>query len=327
MDALREGVTLALYSSKLGLDLVSCTNFCSTGDDPWWCGLTVAFTVLPSVAINAYLLYILHDKPSFFEVYKKVLLCIAACLQFLPFIWLAWSFVQLCRSNSKEINEIKKTTLAIMIIQGVLECVPQLSIQSYVVMEQFQNTFNATDNADPPPDGSLLDDWRYIIILVNLVVGLILVTFAISSGASYTAGEEGEEEEDEGTIELVMRIVLYLFPFIGIGTRVFICGVLATYNPGFWFIPSCSALLLSAVWNYIFKKDKTWDERLLDSIFNSTGNFLTKSSVPASFAYFLPATVFFALNVENPLCIAAFSLGLICLLINITVAALGHFLK
>lgn len=165
---------LIMYVVDQMTSVIVAVDFCSSGNQ-WWCGVTVTFLVLPSLAINAYsyeqltrpdiasvapvnkwlarLLFLIQVAPHYL-ICRKVIWCFRA--------WRAQSWQQKKQQQQQqqpqETQQQQYLTLrklpqelweqaraetdsaTVKWFHSLLESVPQLSIQSYIMMVMVQPT-------------------------------------------------------------------------------------------------------------------------------------------------------------------------------------------
>lgn len=250
---------LLLYIADQVSSVTVAASLCSAGEH-WWCGLTVTFLVLPSLIINAYAyeqlvqpdiatvapvnkwlargLVLLQVAPHYL-IGRKVLWCFRA--------WRAESWPSKRRTprngppysfgktpqelwdQAKEETESSTTKW----FHSLLESVPQLSVQSYILLVLL------SPGAPTHSQGMLVN--------AGLVVSVVVSLTSASSGLASVVSERAWE-----------RVAASLAIFFTLGSRVMVCSGVGTIHPMLWFAPVTAATFLGFVTKLAESTEQTY---------------------------------------------------------------------
>lgn len=238
---------LMLYVADQASTVAVIANLCHAGEQ-WWCGLTISFLVLPSLALNAYAygqlvqpdivtvapvnkwaaraLFLFQVAPHYL-IGRKVSWCFRA--------WRAQSWpskrrapphpspAPLGRTSQALWDQAKEETESSTTkwFHSLLESVPQLSIQSYILMVLLR--------LDAP------------LTSEDVVVGIVVfsVVVSLTSASSGLASEVSDRAWE--------RIAASVAIFLTLGSRVMVCSGVGTIHPMLWFAPVSAATFLGFV--------------------------------------------------------------------------------
>lgn len=255
---------LLLYVADQVSSVVVAASLCLAGEQ-WWCGLSVTFLVLPSLAINAYAyeqllhpdiatvapvnkwlargLFFLQVAPHYL-IGRKVLWCFRA--------WRAESWTSKRRpprrpppgslgktpqelwDQAKEETESATTKW----FHSLLESVPQLSVQSYILMVLL------SPGESTHSEGMVMN--------AGLVVSVIVSLTSASSGLASVVSERAWE-----------RVAASLAIFFTLGSRVMVCSGVGTIHPVLWFAPVAAATFLGFVTKLAESTEQTYRAMLV----------------------------------------------------------------
>ncbi|XP_063589413.1 uncharacterized protein LOC134766483 isoform X2 [Penaeus indicus] len=310
---------LIMYVTDQLTDVVVTAEFCSSGES-WWCGLSVTFLVLPSLFINGY---------AYEHIARKVSWCYRA--------WRSQSWLQNKRQSSspssssssppptssstqpqrqpvvlrrtpKELWEqasAETESSTVKWFQSLLESVPQLSLQTYVLMEQIRRY------QDP--------DHEQGVVSAALVASALVSLTSASSGLASVLSERAWE-----------RVAASVAIFLTLGSRVLVSGGVGTIHQALWFVPVLSATLIGLVTKMAETKEETWAAVLTKTHKYSFESFLMATVCPPFNALGLFTSVSYVLAgmcylMLDPGCFVNIMVFVLSILGQVAWLALGFF--
>lgn len=139
--------------------------------------------------------------------------------------------------------------------QSLLESVPQLSLQTYVLMEQIRRW------RDP--------DHEQGVVSVALVASALVSLTSASSGLASVLSERAWE-----------RVAASVAIFLTLGSRVLVSGGVGTIHQALWFVPVLSATFIGLVTKMAETKEETWTAVLTKTHKYSFESFLMATVCP-----------------------------------------------
>ncbi|XP_047481124.1 uncharacterized protein LOC125033560 isoform X2 [Penaeus chinensis] len=279
---------LIMYVTDQLTDVVVTAEFCSSGES-WWCGLSVTFLVLPSLFISGYA-YEQLTQPDIASVapLNKWFASIARKVSWCYRAWRSQSWLQNKRQSSsppssssspppptssstqpqrqpvvlrrtpKELWEqasAETESSTVKWFQSLLESVPQLSLQTYVLMEQIRRY------QDP--------DHEQGVVSAALVASALVSLTSASSGLASVLSERAWE-----------RVAASVAIFLTLGSRVLVSGGVGTIHQALWFVPVLSATFIGLVTKMSETKEETWAAVLTKTHKYSFESFLMATVCP-----------------------------------------------
>ncbi|KAK3882833.1 hypothetical protein Pcinc_012806 [Petrolisthes cinctipes] len=234
---------LILYVADQLTSVVVATEMCLMGEH-WWCGLTLAFLILPSIGLNlyAYEQLIRPDIASVAPVNKwmaRLLLCGQVAPHYLLGRKVLWCFRAWRaqswpsrRSTTRPLPLHHKTPQVLWEqakaetesyttkwFHSLFESVPQLSVQTYIGMVLLTSENSRASGLVP---------W----LLFSGVASLTSASAGLASVLSERAWE---------------RFAAATAIFFTLGSRVLVCGGMGTVHPALWISPVAGATILGFV--------------------------------------------------------------------------------
>ncbi|XP_042863982.1 uncharacterized protein LOC122248187 isoform X2 [Penaeus japonicus] len=326
---------LIMYVTDQMTDVIVTAQFCSSGES-WWCGLSVTFLVLPSFFINGY---------AYEHIARKVSWCYRAWRsqswqhnkrrptssaspsssssspppQPLPSSSSSSSLPPpsqnppqrqppVLRRTPKELWEqasAETESSTVKWFQSLLESVPQLSLQTYVLMEQIRRY------RDP--------DHEQGVVSAALVASALVSLTSASSGLASVLSERAWE-----------RVAASVAIFLTLGSRVLVSGGVGTIHQALWFVPVASATLVGLVTKISETKEETWSAVVTKTHKYAFESFLMATVCPpfnavglfTSVPYVLAGLCYLTLDPESFVNVVVFMLSILG---QVAWLALGFF--
>ncbi|XP_063589410.1 uncharacterized protein LOC134766483 isoform X1 [Penaeus indicus] len=189
--------------------------------------------------------------------------------------------------------------------QSLLESVPQLSLQTYVLMEQIRRY------QDP--------DHEQGVVSAALVASALVSLTSASSGLASVLSERAWE-----------RVAASVAIFLTLGSRVLVSGGVGTIHQALWFVPVLSATLIGLVTKMAETKEETWAAVLTKTHKYSFESFLMATVCPPFNALGLFTSVSYVLAgmcylMLDPGCFVNIMVFVLSILGQVAWLALGFF--